>query len=374
MTLDRLLLFPYYLVLKLRSRRYRGENRKFYVPEVPSICVGNVTVGGTGKTPHVEMILRILKESEAWKGRNLAVLSRGYKRESTGFQQVTIDGSAESFGDEPLQIKKKFPDVTVVVDKDRVEGCNILCHPDKLSSSRYAKCWNKEFPPAEYIVLDDAFQYRKLKAARTVVLTDYTHPAHRDSLLPLGRLRDLKERIFETDVIIVSNCPEGMENDAKAAFASQMGISDYSWENCTGTSPEGRRITILFTYIAYGPLDIVYKEADMRYAYAKKVILLTGIAHDTALRKVLSDSHKIVRRFSFPDHHKYRWADINKVRAALRKNPTAAIVTTEKDKQRLLDFKGMPVEIRERLLSAPIEIRFTSEGEQSVFNDIIVNI
>jgi len=374
MTLDRILLFPYYLVLKMRDRRYRGENHKFYVPEVPSVCVGNVTVGGTGKTPHVEMILRMLRESEAWGDRQLAVLSRGYKRESTGFQQVTVDGSAESFGDEPLQIKKKFPSVTVVVDKDRVEGCNLLCHPDKLSSSRYAKCWNKDFPPAEYIVLDDAFQYRKLKAARTVVLVDYHRPVHSDSLLPLGRLRDLKERVFEADVIIVSKCPEGMENDAKAAFASEMGISDYSWESCTGRTPEGRRITVLFTYIAYGQLESVYEEADVRYSYAKKVILLTGIAHDTALRKVLSDEHKIVRRFGFPDHHKYRWADINKVKAALRKNPTAAIVTTEKDKQRLLDFNGMPPEIKERLLCAPIETRFVTEREQSVFKDIIVNI
>ena len=127
--IDRILLFPYYLILKWRDRYYSRPGRKFYTPAVPSLCVGNVTAGGTGKTPMVELVLRTLQGSEEWDDKNLAVLSRGYKRESRGFQQVVADGAASMFGDEPLQIKKKFPGVTVAVDKNRVEGCEFLQHP-----------------------------------------------------------------------------------------------------------------------------------------------------------------------------------------------------------------------------------------------------
>ncbi len=173
----KILLAPYYITLSARHWMYDHGWKKSAPAEVPTICVGNVTVGGTGKTPHAEMILRTLLTSDRWAYSNIAVLSRGYKRDSTGFQQVIPSGSAAMFGDEPLQIKKKFPGVTVAVDKDRVEGCDLLVHPEKLSSRKVArKCWNREFPAAEYIVLDDAFQYRRLKADVNIVLVDYNRP------------------------------------------------------------------------------------------------------------------------------------------------------------------------------------------------------
>ncbi len=156
--IDKFLLFPYYLILKWRDRRYKRPGRKFHYASVPTLCIGNVTAGGTGKTPHVELVLRLLQQSETWADKQLAVLSLGYKRESNGFQQVTAEGSATSFGDEPMQIKKKFPEVVVAVDKDRVEGCTLLTDPAKLKARKYVKrVWNREFPAAEYIVLDDAF-------------------------------------------------------------------------------------------------------------------------------------------------------------------------------------------------------------------------
>ena len=196
--LDKILLFPYYLALKLRNRRYGRLGAKLHYAEKPTLCVGNVTAGGTGKTPHVEMILRLLQESPEWGDKQLAVLSRGYKRESTGFQQVVTTGGAATFGDEPLQIKKKFPGAVVAVDKNRVEGCDLLAHPEKLKTRKWAKkCWNREFPAADYIVLDDAFQYRKLKTNKTIVLVNWNRPVFKDMLLPLGRLRDLPERIYE---------------------------------------------------------------------------------------------------------------------------------------------------------------------------------
>ena len=179
--IDRVLLYPYYLYLRLRDRYYSSPKRRLAVTQVPSVCVGNITVGGTGKTPHVEMILRLLQESDRWGNAGLAVLSRGYRRESKGFQQVSPDGSAAMFGDEPLQIKRKFPGVTVAVDKDRVEGCALLCDPSKLASKKYAgKCWNRDFPPADYIILDDAYQYRRLKPTLSIVLVDYNRPVMKD--------------------------------------------------------------------------------------------------------------------------------------------------------------------------------------------------
>ncbi len=374
MTIDRIILFPYYLSLKLRDRFYRRREDKLFTPEVPTVCVGNITAGGTGKTPHVEMILGMLLESPEWKGRNIAMLSRGYMRESKGFQQVTKDGSAALFGDEPLQIKKKFPEVTVAVDKNRVEGCTLLCDPSRLNAKRYSKCWDKNFPEADYIVLDDAFQYRKLRPALNVVLVDWGRPVFRDSLLPFGRLRDLKERMYDADILIVTKCPPDLDDNAKTAFVLSQGFTSFDAAACSAVCPDGKECTVLFSYISYAQIHGVYPETEPRYVYAKKAILVSGIAKDAPLRNYLSDFYKIAKRFSFPDHHKYTWSDINAVKSSLRKNPTAAIITTEKDVQRLLDFSGMPPEIRQRLLVAPIEAKFLSGRERNLFYEKIVGL
>ena len=264
--LDQIILFPYYLALKLRNRRYGRPGAKFQYAEKPTLCVGNVTVGGTGKTPHVEMVLRLLQQSPEWCDKQLAVLSRGYKRESKGFQQVLATGGASAFGDEPLQIKKKFPAVTVVVDKNRVEGCDLLAHPEKLKSRKWAKkCWNREFPAADYIVLDDAFQYRKLKTNKTVVLVNWYRPVHKDMLLPLGRLRDLPERIFDADAVIVTKCPANLERSAMAEFLERMGFTDYLPSACEAVNPKGRRQLVFFTGVNYGQATGLYSTTEPRF-------------------------------------------------------------------------------------------------------------
>ena len=373
--IDQILLFPYYLTLKLRNRIYGRPGRKLHYADAPTICIGNVTVGGTGKTPHVEMVLRLLQQSEAWSGKHLAVLSRGYKRDSTGFQQVTAGGSATMFGDEPLQIKKKFPDVTVAVDKDRVEGCDLLVHPDKLQGRKYAKkCWNRDFPAADLIVLDDAFQYRKLKAAKNIVLVDYNRPVHKDMLLPLGRLRDLPERIYDADAVIVTKCPAALDEFARAKFVEEMGFTDYLPSGCDAANPAGRRQFIFFTTVLYGQATGVYSTAEPRYLYAKKAILVTGIAKDGPLRAFLSDTYKLIKRFSFPDHHRFTWKDINRIQDASAAQPTAAILTTEKDAQRLLDYAGMPEPLMQRLFQVPITVDFLTADERETFTDFITHV
>lgn len=369
---DKLLLFPYYLTLKVRNSLY-ASGRRSVKAEVPTICVGNITAGGTGKTPHVEMILRMLLQSDEWGAKNLAVLSRGYRRSSRGFQQVVREGTAAMFGDEPIQIKRKFPQVTVAVDKDRVEGCDFLCHPEKIASSRGGrKCQDRNFPETDLIVLDDAFQYRKLKADKNIVLIDYNRPLHKDRLLPFGRLRDLPERIAEADVVIVTKCPYALDNWEKTSFTYTFGMKDFQASTCEGTSSTGRRQLVLFTGIRYGQSQGVYPSTDPRYFYSKKLILFTGIAKDTPLRNYLSDSYKLVKCFNFPDHHKYTSSDIRKIRSAVKANPTAAIATTEKDAQRILDYNGMPQNMMEKMFYVPIEVDFQTDLEREVFRRFLV--
>ena len=372
--IDKVLLFPYYLILGIRHALYdKGFICKPQEAEVPTVCIGNITAGGTGKTPHTEMLLRVLQRSDDWGFRNVAVLSRGYKRKSKGFQQVTSGSSATMYGDEPVQIKKKFPAVTVAVDKDRVEGCSFLCHPDLLQTSKKArKCAAKEMEPSELIVLDDAFQYRRLRAAYNIVLVDYNRPINKDMLIPLGRLRDLPSRIRRADAVIITKCPHYMEDDDKAAFLAELGYKDYDPALCEATAKKGVRQKVYFTCINYQQMEQIYDEGDTRYIYAKKLILFTGIAKDTPLRMFLSDKYKIVKHLSFKDHHNYTGADIRAFEAAARACPTAAIATTEKDAQRLVDCQKVTPKLKERLFQVPIEVAFLSDVEEAMFSSSLI--
>ena len=368
--IDKILLFPYYLVLAIRHGLYnKGFICKSVEAEVPTICLGNITAGGTGKTPHAEMILRALQRSDDWAFRNVAILSRGYKRESKGFQQLPLDATTAFYGDEPVQIKRKFPAVTVAVDRDRIEGCRYLCHPDTILPGKKGEyCQAKEFPPADLIVLDDAFQYRKLKATYNIVLIDYNRPVNKDRLIPFGRLRDLPRRIRAAQAIIITKCPHYMEDSDKAAFLEAMGYRDYDPVLCQAVI--GRRglvQKVFFTCINYQPMTNIYPEGDLRYIYSQKLILFSGIAKDMPLRMFLSDKYKIIKRFSFNDHHKFTHTDIRAFVKASKANPTAALATTEKDACRLQDYSSVPPRLKERLFQIPIETAFLSDNEESVF-------
>lgn len=366
--LDKIILAPYYLTLKLRHYLYDHGIRKVSTCEVPTICVGNITAGGTGKTPHTEMILRTLFKSDEWAYEDIAVLSRGHLRASRGFQIVKRDGSVKEYGDEPLQIKKKFPGVTVAVDRHRVKGCDLLCHPEKLKTEKRArKNAGEEIAPADLIVLDDAFQYRALRAYYNIILVDFNRPTYKDKLLPFGRLRDLPERFSAADIIIVSKCPAYLEDSKKIEWAQAFGLKDYDTKTCKGTDKKGKEKILLFTTIWYSALNPIFEEADPRYAYSQKLILFSGIAKDTPLRMYLSDEHKIVKRFCFEDHHKYTKYDVRRIMNAVREHPTAVVATTEKDCQRILDLGNIPHDLKVRLFQVPIEVGFLSEHEKEVF-------
>ena len=304
---------------------------------VPTICVGNITVGGTGKTPHTEMILRLLQGSDRWGNTDLAVLSRGYKRKSKGFQLVQRDSTAAFAGDEPLQIKRKFPAVTVAVDKNRVEGCARLVQGG-----------------AGIIVLDDAFQYKKLHASLNIVLVNYARPIFEDRLLPFGRLRDLPSRIADADAVIVTKCPHEMYPEEREEWRKKLQLSD--------SQP------LYFTTIDYdAPVPVWPEEADTRYTYSKTAIIFSGIADDTPLRAHLSDTYKIVDALEFPDHHAYSRMDMAQIAGAVRRYPTAALLTTEKDAGRVLDCKKVDESIRQRLFAVPVRSEFTEEADFAAF-------
>lgn len=370
--IDRILLFPYWLILKIRHFMFDHNIRKSHPTQVPSICIGNVTVGGTGKTPHTEMLLRELMEDEHWGNCNIAVLSRGYKRKSKGFQQVVLDGSAKTFGDEPVQMKRKFPYVTVAVDKSRKEGCEFLCNPELLETSKKARrCIHKEMPKADLIILDDAFQHRSIKANLSIVLVDYTRPTFKDHLLPLGRLRDLPERIAAADIIIVTKCPAYIDAWEQEQWAKALGLNSYDHTGCCGERKKGKKQHIFFSTIRYDAAKAVFPEGDPRYVYAQRAVLFTGIANDKPLREYLCGSYKIVKHFNFADHHKFTKSDISSINDAATAYPTSVVMTTEKDSQRVRDCANVPSGLKTRMFHTPIKAEFISEGERETFISLV---
>lgn len=324
----------YRLVLSLRHLFYDKGWKKTYKAKVPTICVGNITVGGTGKTPLTEMILRKLLGSAQWGDKQLAVLSRGYKRKSHGFQVAGSDATARQMGDEPLQMARKFPMVTVVVDKNRVHGC------EQLSG-------------ADLIVLDDAFQYRKLTASLNIVLVDYNRPIFEDRLMPWGTLRDFPSQLKRAQIVIVSKCPAELDEVERSEWRNRLQLSDDQ--------------QLYFTTITYCQAEPVFPEADAHYLYAQRLVLVSGIANNAPLRSYLSDTYKIVQKLEFPDHHHFSAGDVHSIAAAVKAHPTACLMTTEKDAQRLLDCKKIPDEVRKRLFYMPMQATFITQEEDAAF-------
>lgn len=333
-------LFPYWLILKIRNSLYDSGKWKSVQHPVPIVSVGNITAGGTGKTPMVEYLAGLLQGD-----CRLAVLSRGYKRRSKGFRLVTEDDTADLSGDEPLQIKRKFPHILVAVDKDRNHGVEqLLALPED------------ERP--QLILLDDAFQYRRLKPATNLVLVDYNRPVFKDNLLPVGRLRDLPEQIRRADIVVITKSPRYLDE----------------WER--GNVRQLTRLRpgqpLFFATVKYGdPLPVFRWEADKRYIYSKEVFLFSGVADDRPLRVQLTDRYEHIEHKRFGDHHRFTRADLHWLARQVRRNPRALLLTTEKDAQRLLHCEKLDPEVRRRLFYLPIETEFLSWEEGRDFDALI---
>lgn len=327
---------PYYWALRLRHRLYDSGKKKSFRSPVRTIVVGNITVGGTGKTPFVEMLLGLLD------GRGAAVLSRGYGRKTKGFLEVCTDGTSRQFGDEPLQIKRKFPDVRVAVDADRVEGCRILAEQG-----------------AECIILDDAFQHRRLIPDLAIVLVDWSRPVYEDDLLPLGRLRDIPERLEVADVVVVTKCPAYISREDREAWREKLRLREDQ--------------TLLFTEIAYCDMEPVFGNVcESRYKYSTKAVSVTAIASDGPFKNYVSSKFELEKTISFGDHHDFSAGDISGMQAVAEHYPNALFLTTEKDAQRLRAVSAsLPHTIKKRLYYIPIQARFCFPEDQQTLAGLL---
>ena len=350
---SKILLFPYWAALKIRHLLYDKGIKKSFSFSVPVICIGNITVGGTGKTPHTEMIIRMLEDKY-----RIAVLSRGYKRKTKGFRIAAPGDTFAEIGDEPLQIKHKFPHITVAVCEDRCKGIEqLLALPQEPAANAAHTPQEGPFRP-ELIILDDAFQHRRVKPSHSIVLMNWHNPIFSDNLLPLGRLRDLPEQIRRADSVIVTKAPLFGEHDGiidEPLAAGQIAPVEKEWRARLGLRKEQN---LRFSYITYGNATAVFpSEGDNRYIYSKSAIFFTGIANDSQFRSHVADKYKILDSIKFPDHYNFTKGNIKQMNSWAAKYPTSVILTTEKDSMRLLENPYLSTDLKKRLFYIPIEVR-----------------
>lgn len=310
---------------------------------LPVICIGNLTIGGTGKTPHTEYLIRLLN------GHRVAVLSRGYGRKTHGFILANDKSTAAEIGDEPFQIHQKFPQTTVAVDEKRVEGIHLLI---------------KEVNP-DVILLDDAFQHRYVKAGLNILLTDYNRLITRDALLPAGKLREPVSGKNRAHLIIVTKCPS---TDFPAHHPQEC--ADIRKELKLNSNQK-----LFFSSIKYGELKAVYTHAAMGWENISKdtpVLMVAGIANPTPLLQECQKHSNIVELMEFRDHHEFTDADIQHIQQKVNTlGKDTLIITTEKDAARLKGL-SLPPELKDRLYQVPIEVEIHSDKNEN-FNDCIKN-
>ncbi|WP_322193428.1 tetraacyldisaccharide 4'-kinase [Aquimarina sp. 2201CG5-10] len=331
MNLLRKILLPivpvYYFVTWLRNILYDLNIKKSERYDFPLIAIGNLSTGGTGKSPMVEYIVRLLKDKV-----RLATLSRGYKRETEGFQMVSLTSTTKEVGDEPLQFKTKFNEITVAVDGDRRNGIARL----------------RSFKPSpEIIILDDAYQHRKVKAGFYVLLTAYGDLYCDDIVLPTGNLREPRKGAERADIIVVTKCPENISVEEKDRIAKKLKIK--------------KEQTLFFTKICYGDkiLNASEESKSIKTIANTPFVLVTGIANPKPLIEYYRGLGLDFKHINFPDHHNFTIKEIED----LKKHNL--IITTEKDYVRLAsDFS------KETLWYQPIEVEFVEN--EVVFNEKII--
>ena len=291
--------------------------------KTPIICVGNITVGGTGKTPTAEMIVGYMKQYY-----NVAVLSRGYGRRTKGYLEVKTTSSYRDVGDEPLQIKLKYPDALVVVCEKRTEAIHRI---------------EAEHPEINLIVMDDGFQHRYVEPRINVVIVDSTRPYYEDDYLPAGTLRDKPESLDRAHYFIVTKCPVDMSPLDQRVWRMNLHKIAYQRVYFTRVIPTPP--------VAQFPTQNVLNEGD-------EVIVMSGIGNPKAFILDVKRNYNVVGTITFPDHHVYSVSDIERIVAKLEKHPKAMLLTTEKDTVKLRRSRRVPDIMRERLFYQPVQVEF----------------
>jgi len=346
----RLLLLPFSLiygtVMAVRNLLYDRKILKATNFRIPILSVGNLTVGGTGKTPHIEYLIRLLKSEF-----KIATLSRGYGRKTSGFMLVSDPSTTSMIGDEPMQYHSKFKDVIVAVGEDRVAAIHNLAL--------------MEIKP-EVILLDDAFQHRAVIAGLNILLIEYDQVMNVDYPLPAGNLREWKSGMKRADVIIITKSPAILVPIERKRIIEHL--------------KPGVNQALFFTYYKYGEFTRVIGRQGMMFMSSSyylenrfTIVLVTGIANPAGLIEYLRRHTDKIELIRFPDHHEYSLADVKKIQETFDNiaNSNKIIVTTEKDAMRLRNpeleesMKQLPV------FYLPIEVVFHTEKEK--FDQIITN-
>ncbi|MCK9303847.1 MAG: tetraacyldisaccharide 4'-kinase, partial [Bacteroidales bacterium] len=285
-------------------------------------------------TPHTELLIR-----ELMPRYRVAVLSRGYGRKSRGFRIVGENDNVKDVGDEPLQMKRKFRDITVAVSASRTRGvAKLLTLP------------SNERPGV--ILLDDAFQHRWISPSQNILLIEYSSIDKSEVLFPLGRLRDLPSQIKRADIVIVTKCPLELNPEEQ-----------FRWEQKLSLMPNQK---LFFSAIRYMEPQSLYPEADRRYIYSRYAIILTAVANPTLFHYHILNNYKIVRKISFRDHHNFNALDVCRINRLAVKWPKAVIFTTEKDAQRIVQNRRISMQVKERLFFIPIEAEIINEASSFI--------
>lgn len=326
----RTLTFPfaglYSLITRVRNILYDRQIFKSISFDIPVISVGNLSAGGTGKTPHIEFLIRLLSVNNY----KVATLSRGYRRKSKGFQIAGQDSDSFSVGDEPLQFYHKFPGVTVAVEKERILGIPMIISAE---------------PKTDVILLDDAFQHRSVSPGLNILITPFHNLFTDDKILPLGNLRESAEGYKRADIIIVSKTPSSVSDEEKKKVSEK--IKPFPAQS------------IFFSGLKYGiPWPVLGKPGSV-FNPKDPVILLTGIADPEPLLKHIKENYTLIKHISYPDHFTFSKRDIKSWKDQLTKlDPSAMIITTEKDAMRLLRKEFTEALHELKLFALPVEITF----------------
>ncbi len=342
------ILFPisllYGIIVYIRNRFYDYKIFKSNDFKIPLISVGNITVGGTGKTPHIEYLVDFLKSEF-----KVATLSRGYKRKTKGFILSTSESTDQQIGDEPRQIKQKFPEIEVAVDANRTNGIN------QLTESKN---------DLDVILLDDAYQHRKVNANLSILLIDYSRPIDKDYIMPFGDLREQASEKRRADIIIITKSPKDLQPIDRRLIYNDLNTYPFQ--------------VVYFTCFEYGKLEFVFnasgnnsKNEDLN---DYQVLLITGIANPKPLQEhILENISKNIQEIEYSDHYDFKESDLKKIayKFDLIESEKKIIITTEKDAMRLQKFSNIANNLSDSFFYIPIKVKFLNDRSDN-FNQQII--
>jgi tetraacyldisaccharide 4'-kinase len=345
-----ILLYPFSLIWRFISgfRNFLFDSgilnsREF---SIPVICIGNLSAGGTGKTPHAEYLIDLLNKSF-----NVAFLSRGYKRKTRGFLLAGPELKVSDIGDEPMQVFRKFPGNTVAVDRNRVRGIsNIL----------------KERPETGIIILDDGFQHRRITPGLSILLSDYENLMIRDNLLPYGNLRESAHNMTRADIIIITKSSADLSPIQRRLIVKE--ISKAPYQNLYFTTFTYKNPVPVFENASIDTEQFSGTDPDSR-----GIVLVTGVVNPKPLHEFLKKISGEIILMQFSDHHSFTRRDISRIYDSWDslKTPAKYVFTTEKDAVRLREFTNIVEPFRSSFYYVPLEIKFLNDNKDEFDNLII---